>query len=351
MVSTVVGTVPRDLPVSAALRRLFPCGSITGAPKIRTMEIIEQLETGPRGVYTGALGYVLPDGDYCFNVPIRTIVSTTEGRGELGLGSGIIEEADSRAEYAECLLKARFLTAVNDAFQLIESMRLVAGEPRPERFDQHLARLRESARVLGFEFDRARIEETVLATVAARPAPQDGVAKVRVLLHANGRVEVSVEAIESAPEPVTPRLVSWSAERVDTRSVLQYHKTTARSVYDREHQAAARRDGAYDVLFLNERGEVAEAARHNVFVEKDGVLLTPPVSAGILPGVARAAVLEGGLAAVLAGLEGGLADPSRKAREAVLLPVDVLRATRVFLTNSVRGMVEVQVIDSRASRG
>src|SRR6185437_213817 len=119
-------TVPADLSLGVALRALFPCGSITGAPKRRTMQIIEELENEPRGVYTGALGYAMPDGDFAFNVPIRTVVSTEEGKGELGIGSGILHEADAGAEYAECLLKGRFLASANAGFALIESLRYAA---------------------------------------------------------------------------------------------------------------------------------------------------------------------------------------------------------------------------------
>jgi para-aminobenzoate synthetase/4-amino-4-deoxychorismate lyase len=326
MVSTVEGRVPADLPVSAALRRLFPCGSITGAPKIRTMELIEGIEAEPRGVYTGAIGYVAPDNDYCFNVAIRTIVSTTEGRGELGVGSGIIAESDPRAEFDECLLKARFLVAVNGAFQLVETMRFVGGCPAPdgpEHFDLHLARMRASARTFEFSFDEGRVTEAVGAAIVAN---SEGAFKVRVLLSQDGRVDVGVTLIPPADETAS-RPVAWSRERVDSGSIFQYHKTTARSLYEREFEVA-RGAGAYDVLFLNERGEVAEASRHNVFVEKNGCLLTPPLACGVLPGVKRGVVLGNQL---------------QSAREAVLYPGDVLSADRVFLSNSVRGMVEVHV--------
>ncbi len=326
MVSTVEGRVPADLPVSAALRRLFPCGSITGAPKIRTMELIESLEAEPRGVYTGAIGHVAPDGDYCFNVPIRTVVSTTEGHGEMGIGSGIIAESDPRAEFDECLLKARFLVAVNGAFQLVETMRFVGGRPSadsPDHFDLHLARMRASARVFEFSFEEARLTEAVRVAIRACP---EGVFKVRVLLSQDGRVDATI-ALVPPDAGTAPRSVAWGRERVDSGSIFQYHKTTARSLYECEFEAA-RVGGAYDVLFLNERGEVAEASRHNVFVEKNGALLTPPVASGVLPGVRRAVALANRLG---------------NAREAVLYPEDILAADRVFLSNSVRGMVEVHV--------
>jgi para-aminobenzoate synthetase/4-amino-4-deoxychorismate lyase len=321
MVSTVEGRVDPELPVGTALGHLLPCGSITGAPKVRTMEIIEQLESEPRGIYCGAIGHVTPGNDFAFNVPIRTVVSTTDGQGELGIGSGIVAEADTGAEFDECLLKARFLGAVNTAFQLIETMRIEPGAKAPVGLDRHLARMQASSLTFGFAFDAMRVSRAILEAVergSERPA------RVRALLFHDGRVEVTTTPIDDAG-PAGPLRVAWSTSRIRSGSIFQRHKTTVRSHYDRTFDEA-RRDGAYDVLFLNERGEVAEASRHNVFVEQDGWLITPPLAAGALPGVARAALLG---------------DPSRRVKEAVLRVEDVMAAGRVLLSNAVRGLVEV----------
>jgi para-aminobenzoate synthetase/4-amino-4-deoxychorismate lyase len=330
MVSTIEARVDRELPVGTALRHLLPCGSITGAPKIRTMEIIEELEAEPRGVYCGAIGHVAPDGDFAFNVPIRTVVSTTDGRGELGIGSGIVAEADAGAEYDECLLKARFLGAVNSAFQIIETMRLEPGAVLPERFDRHLARMAASASAFGFAFDAERVAAAVRA-VSGQPG------RVRALLFHDGRVEVTSAPIASR-DAASSRRVAWSPQRIESASIFQRHKTTVRVVYNRAFDEASAA-GAYDVLFLNERGEVAEASRHNVFIERGGVLLTPPLASGALPGLARAAILE---------------TPSPAAREAVLRVEDVMGAERVLLCNAVRGLVQVTPApppdDTRAPR-
>ncbi len=322
MVSTVEGEVGADSKVGDLLARLFPCGSITGAPKLRTMEIIEELEDEPRGVYTGAIGYVSPDNNFCFNVPIRTIVSTEEGRGELGVGSGIVAESVASTEFAECQLKGRFLTGLGEKFQLIASMRYRYGEVAPDFIDLHLARLERSAAFFGFRWRR---EAVVAAIEEAIASANGGASKVRLLLHHGGRTQVSVEPIGEPPP--AGRWLSVSPDRVDSSSVFQYHKTTVRTHYERALEVAAA-EGAYETLFLNERLEVAEAARHNIFVVKSGEWLTPPVNAGILNGIQRHLILS---------------DALYRAREVTLTLDDVVHADQVFLTNAVRGVVEVRL--------
>jgi para-aminobenzoate synthetase/4-amino-4-deoxychorismate lyase len=329
MISTVEGTVSSEVTIGDVFRQLFPCGSITGAPKLRTMEIIEELEESPRGIYTGAIGYITPNNDFCFSVPIRTIVSTVDSQAELGIGSGIIHEAVAKAEFSECLLKARFLTGLNEKFQLIESLRFSTRQAAPDNLQAHLTRLEQSARLFGFTWDAARVLDAVHEVTKAAA---EGTYKLRLLLHHDGRVSTTLAPIpEAAPGR---RWLMISPERVNSASVFQYHKTTMRQHYERAFEEATTQ-GAYEVLFLNERNEVAEAARHNLFIEKDGELLTPPVSAGILNGIQRGVILG---------------DPARKAREVPLTLEDVARADRLFLTNSVRGMVEVELLPAERDR-
>ena len=321
MISTVRAVVPPDVTIGRVFRELFPCGSITGAPKVRTMEIIQDLEVSPRGVYTGALGYVTPTNDFCFAVPIRTVVCEHPGQAHMGIGSGIIDESDPDAEFAECLLKARFVTGLNQHFQLIESMRFEGGAIAD--LEAHLARLEASARSFQFGCDVGAIRAALERAVAPL---RDGVHKVRLLLAQSGQVEVTAEEI-AALAPTDRPFVVLSDRRTDSRSCFQYHKTTRRRLYEEEFQRA-RALGAHDVLFLNERDELAEGSRHNVFLRKEGRLLTPPVQAGILPGVARRRLLD---------------DPAVGAAEATLRLDDLAAATGVYLTNSVRGVVEVAV--------
>ncbi len=330
MTSTVTGTVPAGLSIGEAFAGLFPCGSITGAPKIRTMQIIEELEDEPRGVYTGALGYGMPNGDFCFSVPIRTLVSTVEGSAELGIGSGILHESDAAAEYEECLLKARFVTGKSEQLHLIESLRFDASRGPSADLPRHFARLEASARVFGFRYDHDRV---MAAMAAATDGAAPGGHKLRLLLGRDGAPSITLARLDDDAD-TTPRRLIVSPLRVDSRSLFRYHKTTVRELCDREFARVAAL-GCYEVLFLNERDEVAECSRHNVFVEIDGELLTPPLSAGVLAGIRRAVVL---------------ADPAARAREAVLYADDLRRADRIFLTNAVRGVVEVELDSTGRAR-
>ena len=319
MISVVEGEVAPDLSLQQLLEGLFPCGSITGAPKIRTMEIIRALEATPRGVYTGAIGYVTPDNDVTLSVPIRTVVIDAQsGRGELGIGGGITWASDPLEEWDECLLKARFLTGLVRDIRLIETCRLEAGAATPARLDAHLARMRRSAGVFSFPFDESHLRRSLAQFVGEHRAtlPQ----KLRLTLDANGRVEFSVEAVPDSMENAT---VVISRETIDADSLFRRHKTSRRELYNREFERVSEQ-GFYDVLFFNQHEELAEASRHNVLVKLAGQWLTPPVSAGALPGICRAALLA----------EGEL-------REAVITRQDFARAEGVRLCNSVRGVVDV----------
>ena len=319
MISVVEGEVAPDLSLKQLLEGLFPCGSITGAPKIRTMEIIRALEATPRGVYTGAIGYVTPDNDVTLSVPIRTVVIDAQsGRGELGIGGGITWASDPLEEWDECLLKARFLSGLVRDIRLIETCRLEAGAATPARLDAHLARMRRSAGVFSFPFDESLLRRSLAQFVGEHRAtlPQ----KLRLTLDANGRVEFSVEAVPDSMENAT---VVISRETIDADSLFRRHKTSRRELYNREFERVSEQ-GFYDVLFFNQHEELAEASRHNVLVKLAGRWLTPPVSAGALPGICRAALLA----------EGEL-------REAVITRQDFARAEGIRLCNSVRGVVDV----------
>ncbi len=345
MVSTVHGTVDDDLTLLDVMSAVFPCGSVTGAPKRRTMEIIDGLESEPRGVYTGALGRVEPGGDFSFSVPIRTLV-VRGGRGEMGVGSGIVHESEPDAELDECFLKARFLTRSNETLRLIETLRYDAARRELVDIDAHLRRMEASAAAFNFAFDRARVLDA-LGSALGKNAPHPGSgrihgegggwrgdSKVRVLLSIDGDVEVSVEPIASLETPFGSKpLLTLSPEVIDSASCFRRHKTTARELYDSAY-ATCVDAGGYDVLFLNERGELAEASRHNIFVEKGGVFLTPPVEAGALPGIERQRVLD---------------DPRFKASEATLSMADVCAADRIWLSNAVRGLVEVVLAPDAAA--
>lgn len=298
------------------VRHLFPCGSVTGAPKIRAMEIIRELEAEPRGPYTGSVGMVAPTGDVRFNVAIRTIFVGADGGGEMGIGSGIVHDSDPGAEYDECLLKAHFLTAPHDEFQLIETMRW----SRTDGFyllERHLARLVASARFFGIPCDTAAIRDLLSDSTRGLAGKQ----RVRLLLDQDGSARANATPL-AMPEPPPPLRYTLSDRVVDSRDRHRYHKTTRRELLDEERERLSAETGCDEVLFVNERGELTEASYRTIFVEKNGWLLTPPLSSGLLDGTFRRELLE----------------TAEQIEERVLYPADLQEADAVWLGNSVRGL-------------
>jgi para-aminobenzoate synthetase/4-amino-4-deoxychorismate lyase len=321
MTSTVRGRIREETSLYRLLCALFPCGSVTGAPKIRTMEIISDLEKSERGVYCGAVGFLSPRGQAVFSVPIRTAV--LEGaEGEMGVGSGVVADSDSRLEYGECLLKGRFLTRPRAPLRLIETI-LWERENGFRLLEAHLERMGASADHFDFPFPRADILRELEAT--AKGFDDGAPRRVRLLLGRDGRREISSRLLEPpAPGPLPVRLARLS---VDSSDPWLFHKTTRREVYDRE-LAAAREEGFFEVIFTNERGEVTEGAFTNLFLDRGGTLATPPVDCGLLDGVLRRHLLREG--------EG-------RVTESVLFPADLVSAERILAGNSVRGLVEVRL--------
>lgn len=312
MTSTV--TAQTDAALSDVLAAAFPCASITGAPKVRTMQLLRELERGPRGVYTGAIGTIAPGRQAQFNVAIRTaVIDRARGRAEYGVGSGIVWDSDAAAEYDECLLKARVLAAPRHDtadFQLIETLRWTPAEGF-FLLDLHLERLADSAEYFGFACDRAAVLRALDKSVAGLAGPS----KARLLLDRAGRVTVEANTL---PTPVAaPARVRPALRPVSSGDVRLYHKTTRRQPY--EAARAARPDGD-DVILWNERGELTETTVANIVLEIDGRQVTPPVASGLLAGTLRAHLLATGEIA-----------------EAVLTVADLARASRLWLINSVRG--------------
>ena len=323
MISTVTGKVNADISVEEIFTNLFPCGSITGAPKISTMNIIEQIEKVPRGIYTGAIGYSTPENDMCFNVPIRTAILQKDGSAELGVGGGIIHGSVCEDEYNECLLKAKFLTSVQN-YQLIESMLWDAKAQKILRLDQHVARLMESAQALNFQLNIAELTQKLNDFVELR-IQQDS--KIRVLLHRDGQLEITHAVIEATNDDM--KQIMLSDQKVDANNILLKYKTTERSLYESEFQKASAHN-CYDVLFMNTNNEITECSRHNIFIEKAGQWFTPPLESGLLGGVKRAELI---------------ADLKEKCTVQILTLADIQNADRIFVTNSVRGLVEVKLVE------
>jgi para-aminobenzoate synthetase/4-amino-4-deoxychorismate lyase len=319
MTSTV--TAETGVGLAKLMAAAFPCASITGAPKVRTMRLLQALEPEPRGVYTGAIGFLSPDGRSQFNVAIRTVVIDRRTEtAAYGVGSGIVWDSEPAAEYAECLLKARVLDvpAARADFSLLESLRWTL-EDGYWLLDRHISRLLDSAEYFNIPADEPTIREALQAAGRDLAAP----AKARLLVGQDGRptVETVPLAVGEGPSPLRLGVALepvWSGDR------WLYHKTTERGVYERAH---AGRPDCDDVVLVNERGEVTETSRANLVVEMDGRRYTPPVSCGLLAGTARQELLERGEIA------------------ARILSVDDLRqAQRMWTLNSVRGLQAAELV-------
>ncbi len=329
MTSTVTGELRPEIGFHDIFRALFPCGSITGAPKIRAMQLLAELEAQPRGVYTGAIGFFSPQRSV-FNVAIRTLELEGE-RGKMGVGSGIVIDSNATEEYRECVLKAEFLTGSSrrfqgnvelpEQFQLIETMLWSGSFPL---LDLHLDRLMDSADYFGITCDRVAVKAAL--EEHARKFGDLALRKVRLLLDSEGEPQVAGETL--TPQITKERIgrVRVAAQRTNSADLWLYHKTTQRPLYARAYEEAVH--GGYDdVLFMNERGEITEGAISNIFIEKDERWLTPPIECGLLAGVYRRHLLE-----TVAGAE-----------ERVLYPDDLRRADAVYLCNAVRGLRRVEV--------
>lgn len=321
MTSTVTARLCKDAGLSDIFRALFPCGSVTGAPKRRSMEIIRELEEGPRGLYCGALGFVSPGGKAVFSVAIRTaVLDPKRGTGELGVGSGVTADAEVAAEYRECLDKAAFLAEGAELLQLVETL-LWDGERGYLLLERHLQRLTDSAATLGFACDLASVRWQLQA---AAPAAT-GRHKVRLLLAANGAVTLVAEPLPTRMGAAVVAKVELADKRIDSREPLLRHKTTWRPWYD---GVLPQHPGCLDVLFCNERDEVTEGTLHNLIVESNGRLVTPPIGCGLLPGTLRQELLARGVLV-----------------EEVIRRQELFTARRLWLINSVRGWRRVVIAD------
>lgn len=323
MTSTVEAEVDEETSLVDLFRALFPCGSVTGAPKVRTTEIIHELESGPRGVYTGAIGFVSP-GESIFSVAIRTVtLDLARSEYELGIGSGITADSDAASEYEECLNKGAFLQTSTPEVELIESLRLeVPGGYH--RLAGHLARLCDSARYFDFPYDRDAVTDKLAQVAAGLSA---GTYKIRLLLALDGKLTGTAEPISPQLPPARLGVADF---RVTSSDRFLYHKTTYREPYRR---ALAEWPGCDDVVLRNERGELSETCTGNLVLELDGEMVTPPISSGLLGGVMRKELLQ-----------------AERIHEGVLTIADLHRAKRIFVINSVRGWRDAYLLPT-GSRG
>ncbi|MDB5935710.1 MAG: pabB [Massilia sp.] len=332
MTSTVTAQLRDGATLADIFTALYPCGSITGAPKRRTMEIIRELEPAPRGIYTGAIGWFDPPagsaaiGDFCLSVPIRTLALQPESggvrAGELGVGAGIVYDSVAADEYAECQLKARFLTGLENRFELFETMR-ASHDEGCRHLDLHLARMAASARYFGFRFDGDAASDA-LDGACAGFTPRTRY-RLRLALDQAGRFTIQSAPLAPITEPVGLLLAD---DAIFSDDLFARHKTSIRSRYDAAWRQAEQH-GAFDTLFFNERGELAEGGRSNVFVRIDGRWITPPLSCGVLPGIMRAVLL---------------AAPAWKAREGIITRDVLTAADDIFVCNALRGPLRAFLI-------
>jgi para-aminobenzoate synthetase / 4-amino-4-deoxychorismate lyase len=319
LVSRITASLRVECDATDVIRTIFPCGSVTGAPKIAAIEALTRLELEPRGIYTGSMGWIEPNrhgepGDAAFNVLIRTLEwQMAEPIARLGLGSGLVVDSIPRDEWDECLLKGDFVRREAQDFDLIETMGFDPSEGIVE-LDRHLDRMRNSAADLDFKFDRHAARNELQAATFGRKQR----AMVRLLLSRTGSMAIQVKPYEDPEElPVPVAVRPLPVEPSDFR--LRY-KTTDRRFLDEARQG----EQAYETIFTDPDGQLTEGSRTNIFVERDGKLLTPPLSRGIMPGILRAKLIEEG-----------------RAEEGDLTPDDLSQG--FYIGNIVRGLIAAKL--------
>lgn len=316
MTSTV--TARTTAPFAQIWKSLFPCASITGAPKAKTMQIIRALEPDPRGLYTGSVGWIAPNGDAQFNVAIRTAVIQNQ-RAQYGVGGGIVWDSEEGAEYDEAFSKAAILTKPMPSFELLETMLFENGALF--LLERHWARLRASAQFFGIAADWVALRAQLMKLEETGPT------RVRVRVSRAGAFAIETRSHARSARPMR---VALARDPVDARDPFLYHKTTHRALYER---ARAAHPAADDVLLYNERGELTESCLGNLVVSRAGRRVTPPVHCGLLAGTFRAELLARG-----------------EVEEAIVHLDDLPNADAIWVVNSVRKWCPVRWIDSPRAR-
>lgn len=324
MTSTVQCKVDPEIRFSDIISSLFPCGSVTGAPKIRTMQIIRALEQKDRGVYTGAIGYITPQNDMCFNVAIRTLHLDDNQNGEMGVGGGITYDSHFEEEFEEAKLKAKFLTGLGVPFDLIECF-LYEGGVGFRYLDEHLARLHTSAHIFNFTFSK----QAILDKLRKIESTMDTAYKIKIVLQKNGNFTISPTKFDAQS---VQRKIKICSDRIKTENnILFNHKTTAKSVrafYDASLARENRDNALFDIVFLNEQGFITEGSKSNIFISKQGNILTPPISCGILPGIMRKNFIA----------------EHPQTKEVCITEKDLITADTIWITNSVIGAIQVDLL-------
>ncbi|CAI3934550.1 aminodeoxychorismate synthase component I [Commensalibacter papalotli (ex Botero et al. 2024)] len=308
LTSTITAQLKKEIALTDIFKALFPCGSITGAPKVNTMNIIRQLEKSPRGVYCGALGVITPNQQAIFSVPIRTMV-IQNGQATYGVGGGITWDSTPKNEYEEVLHKVQVLYQSKVPEHLLES--LLLGDGKYFLYIEHLQRLKESAQYFDFIFDEVSI---AVALQALQQKHSEGLWKVRLLLDNKGRLDCEAQPIKALTSSLT---ASWATQPMQTDNVFLYHKTTTRDFYPKvtlDHEN----------LLFNEKEEVTEFVNGNFVLNSDGEWFTPPLQSGLLNGTMRQHLLQKG-----------------KIKERIIYKKDIQESSKIAFINSVRGWRDV----------
>ncbi|WP_152657922.1 aminodeoxychorismate synthase component I [Oceanobacillus sp. CFH 90083] len=313
MTSTVTAKLKENCSSFNLFKALFPCGSITGAPKQSTMEIIKELEDSPRDIYCGSIGFITPNQEALFNVAIRTAWMEKEKPAVYGIGGGITWDSDAESEYEEALAKAAILKGASSAFQLLETMKYDGIELL--RLDRHLARLKRAAHQFGYPYAMEEIKQQLME----HTKKCSGAHRIRLLLDQDGGLDITCTPLRE--EPAVVRKVSLALSPIDRENIFYYYKTTNRQMYAvfREQDSTS-----FDVLLWNEEGQLTEFTIGNLVVKQHGHYYTPPLASGLLAGTYREELLEQG-----------------EIKEKVLRKKDIPSFEEVWLVNSVRGWVKV----------
>ncbi len=314
MTSTVTSKLKKNLTIKEIIESIFPSGSVTGAPKIRSMEIIRKMEKESRDVYTGAMGYFLPGGRALFNVAIRT-VHIKNNKGEMGVGGGIIYDSLPDKEYAEALLKGKFLSSSPfGRFKLLESILYRNGF---KNLKAHIKRMSESASFFGFPFEVQRAAQIIESYIPVKKK-----CRIRVTCDIKGKLFIEEKFLE-IPSGLK---IAISKKRTAPENIFLYHKTTCRPLYSSQLKRASAA-GLYDMVFFNHKGELTEGARTNVYIEKNAKLYTPPLKCGLLNGTVREKLIK-----------------DSKADEKIISQEEFTKADTVYISNASVGLRKVRVV-------
>ncbi len=349
MTSTIQTNVNPKISLYKIFKSIFPSGSVTGAPKIRTMQIIKEIEKEPRKVYTGAIGFFTPKKDAVFNVAIRTVLINRDGSAEMGIGSGIVVDSQTHKEFAECNLKSMFLFKNIPKFRLIETILYTSNFDKEIKnfhklnlnitknnfqhgyflLDYHIERIKNSALYFGFKFDEQKVISKLIKLKSL--LEPNKFYKIRLLLSYEGKIKLEFYKIQQeifcSSEIV---LLGVSSKTVDKEDVFLYHKTTNRRIYNNEYKKCIL-SGCFDIIFKNQNNEITECSKSNIFIYSKGKYYTAPINSGLLNGVVRQYLINMN---------------KEKIIQKPLFITDILSAEKIFITNAIIGIREAKLKQS-----